>query len=280
MEAIYKMLKDTKDLPPAPQVLPRVLDALHHEQTTLEEVGELIAYEPALTAKLLHYCNSAYFSGSEPVASVPEAIGRVGFQTIFVLVSAVTGSHAFKLPAASGLDAAQLWKHSLTSAFGSKFVAEDLDLDSNLLFTAGLLHDIGRVALGKAKGSEYAQLLANAAATQTAPVDCEKAAFGFTHAEVGACLMKTWNLPEPLIQSVRYHHRPADAGTLSKDAACVCVGNLLSHRFEHPSEELAGGNPEFQKAMELLGISSKNIEIYDEQMQENWGFVNTLVQLR
>jgi putative nucleotidyltransferase with HDIG domain len=280
MEAIYKLLKSTKDLPPAPQVLPKVLDALHHERTTLEEVGELIAYEPALTAKLLHYCNSAYFAGSDPVASVPEAIGRVGFQTIFVLVSAVSGSIAFNLPKTSGLDAAQLWKHSLTSAFGCKFVAEDLELDSNLLFTAGLLHDIGRVVLGKAKGNEYAQLLANAAATQTATLDCEKAAFGFTHAEVGACMMKTWNLPEPLIQSVRYHHQPFDAGALRKDAACVCVGNILSHMFEHPSENLAADNPELQKAMDLLGINSKNMEIYDGQMQENWEFVNTLVQLR
>lgn len=280
MEAIYKLLKSTKDLPPAPQVLPKVLDALHHEQTTLEEVGELISYEPALTAKLLHYCNSAYFAGSEPVASVPEAIGRVGFQTIFVLVSAVSGSHAFNLPPGAAVDAAQLWKHSLTTAFGCKFVAEDLGLDSNLLFTAGMLHDIGRVALSKAKGNEYAQILANAAATRTTALDCEKAAFGFTHADVGACMMKTWNLPEPLVQSVRYHHRPNDANPLQKDAACVCVGNILSHMFDHPSEDLATGNIELEKAMDLLGISNKNIEIYDEQMQENWEFVNTLVKLR
>ncbi len=280
METIYKMLSGTKDLPPAPKVLTKVLDALHHEQTTLDELGELIAFEPALTAKLLHYCNSAYFSGSEPVSNVPEAINRVGFQTIFVLVSAVSGSAAFHLPAASGLDAAQLWKHSLTSAFGCKFVAEDLDLDSNLLFTAGLLHDIGRVALGKAKGNEYAKLLAAATAAQSPTLDSERAAYGFTHADVGACLMKTWNLPEPLIQSVRFHHRPAEAGPLSRDAACVCVGNLLSHMFEHPAEKLDLNHAELQKAMELLGINQKNIEFYDGQMQENWEFVNTLVQMR
>ena len=71
MEAIYKLLREVKVLPPSPQVLPKVLDALHHEQTTLEEVGDLIALDPALTAKLLHYCNSVYFAGREPVASVP-----------------------------------------------------------------------------------------------------------------------------------------------------------------------------------------------------------------
>ena len=130
MEAIYKLLREVKVLPPSPQVLPKVLDALHHEQTTLEEVGDLIALDPALTAKLLHYCNSGYFAGREPVASVPEAIGRVGFQTIFSLVSAVTSSKSFNLPDGSRLDGAQLWRHSLTTAFGCKFIAEDIGEDT------------------------------------------------------------------------------------------------------------------------------------------------------
>jgi len=273
-------LREVKALPPSPQVLPRVLDALRHEQTTLEEVGELIALDPALTAKLLHYCNSVYFSGREPVASVPEAIGRVGFQTIFSLVSAVTGSKSFNLPAASGLDGTQLWKHSLTTAFGCKFIAEDIGEESNLLFTAGLLHDIGRVVLAQAKGVEYGRLLTEAARTGAKPLEREKAAYGFTHAEVGACLLETWKLPVPLVQAVRFHHQPAAAGGDKKMAAGVCAGNALAHIFEHPAENAGPASLELQQAMELLGIGSRHMELYDEQMQENWDFVNALIQMR
>ena len=225
MESIYKLLREVKVLPPAPQVLPKVLDALHHEQTTLEEVGEIITLDPALTAKLLHFCNSVYFAGREPVANVPEAIWRVGFQTIFSLVSAVTGSNSFTLPKDAGVDGAQLWTHSLSTAFGCKFIAEDIGEDSNMLFTAGLLHDIGRVVLAQAKGAAYGQLLAQAATTGTNPAEGEKSAYGFTHAEVGACLMENWRLPVPLVQSVRFHHQPAAAGADKKTAAGVCVGN-------------------------------------------------------
>jgi putative nucleotidyltransferase with HDIG domain len=280
MEEIYKLLREVKVLPPSPQVLPKVLDALRHEQTTLEEVGELIALDPALTAKLLHYCNSTYFRGSEPVSSVPEAIGRVGFQTVFSLVSAVTGSKSFNPPANSGLDGTLLWKHSLTTAFGCKFIAEDVGEDSNLLFTAGLLHDIGRVVLAQAKGAAYGQLLAQAARAGENATECEKSAYGFTHAEVGACLMETWKLPAPLVLGVRFHHQPSAAGTAKKTAAGVCVGNALAHIFEHPAETAGATSPELQQAMELLGIGSKHMELYDEQMQENWDFVNTLIQLR
>ena len=280
MEAIYKLLREVKVLPPAPQVLPKVLEALRHEQTTLEEVGELIALDPALTAKLLHYCNSVYFAGREPVASVPEAIGRVGFQTIFSLVSAVTGKAAFNPPADSGLDGAQLWKHSLTTAFGCKFIAEDISEDGNLLFTAGLLHDIGRVVLAQAKGPDYGRLLAQAASRGANTTESEKAAYGFTHAEVGACLMETWKLPAQLVQAVRFHHQPAAAGPAKKLAAGVCVGNALANIFEHPAECDVAGNSELQNALQILGLGDRHMELYDGQMQENWDFVNALIQMR
>jgi len=280
MEAVYKLLREVKVLPPSPQVLPKVLDALRHEQTTLEEVGELISLDPVLTAKLLHYCNSVYFSGREPVSNVPEAIGRVGFQTIFSLVAAVTGSKSFNPPPASGIDGTQLWKHSLTTAFACKFIAEDIGIDSNLLFTAGLLHDIGRVVLAQAKGAEYGQLFNQAVASGTDPTAREKAAYGFTHADVGAALIESWRLPVVLVQAVRLHHQPGSGGAVNRLAAGVCVGSGHAHRFEHPADSLGGANPELQAGLELLGLGARHLELYDEQMQENWEFVNTLIQMR
>ena len=280
MDAVYKLLREVKVLPPSPQVLPKVLDALRHEQTTLEEVGELISLDQVLTAKLLHYCNSVYFSGREPVASVPEAIGRVGFQTIFALVSAVSGSKSFNSPEDCGIDSLQLWKHSLTTAFACKFVAEDIEGEGNLLFTAGLLHDIGRVVLAQAKGAEYGRLFNEAVSAGANPTEREKSAYGFTHADVGACLMETWKLPVLLVQAVRFHHQPASGGSAKKMAAAVCLANLLAHRFEHPADNLGNASPELQGALDVLALSSRHLELYDEQMQENWNFVNTLIQMR
>jgi putative nucleotidyltransferase with HDIG domain len=280
MDSVYELLRRVKVLPPSPQVLPKVLEALRHEQTTLEEVGELIALDPVLTAKLLHYCNSVYFSGREPVASVPEAIGRVGFQTIFALVSAVSGSRVFNTPAGAGLDGSQLWKHSLTTAFACKFIADDIEADSNLLFTAGLLHDIGRVVLAQAKGAEYVKLYREAVSSGANVAEREKAAYGFTHADVGAALMESWKLPAILVQAVQFHHQPASGGSAKKMAASICVGNALAHRFEHPADTLDAANPEMQGGLEILGLSSRHLELYDQQMQENWDFVNRLIEMR
>lgn len=279
MDAVYQLLRGIKVLPPSPQVLPKVLDALRHESTTLEEVGELISLDAVLTAKLLHYCNSVYFSGREPVSNVPEAIGRVGFQTIFALVSAVSGSRAFEAPTGSGLDSVQLWRHSLTAAFACKFVADDVEADGNLLFTAGLLHDIGRVVLSQAKGAEYGKLYTEAVAAKADVNALEKAAYGFTHADVGAGLIEIWKLPPVLVEAVRFHHQPAAAGAGKNMAAAVCVGNGLAHQFEHPDSGSASASPEVQGALNLLGLGARHLEFYDEQMQENWDFVNRLIEM-
>jgi putative nucleotidyltransferase with HDIG domain len=280
MESVYVLLRGVKVLPPSPQVLPKVLEALRDETSTLEELGELISLDPVLTAKLLHYCNSVYFSGREPVTNVPEAIGRVGFQTIFALVAAVSGSRAFHAPADSGLDSGLLWKHSLTTAFSTKFIADDIQADNTMLFTAGLLHDIGRIVLAQAKGAAYGKLYNETLAAKGNTTEQEKAAYGFTHADVGACLMESWRLPKILVEAVRYHHQPSAAGGAKQMAAAVCVGNGLAHRFEHPAESEGEPSSELQAALDVLGLNERHLELYDEQMQENWEFVNRLIELR
>jgi len=278
MEVIDKLLANTKDLPASPQVLPKLLDLLRNDGATLEDVGELIALEPAITAKLLQYCNSAYFRGAEPVSNVAEAIGRVGFQTIYVLVTIVTGGNLLALPAGSGLDVGRLWQHSLTSAFASKIVAEFVDSDVNMLFTAGLLHDMGRVVLAKAKGPEYARLIQRATVAKTSLVDAEIESFGFSHADVGACLMEKWILPEPLVKSVRYHHRPSAANGAKQNAACICVGNSLAHAADDSAVAAKPDDHELVYACELLEIDNDQIILLREQVKETLGLVGTLLQ--
>ena len=231
-------------------------------------------------AAVLSLVAAVYFSGREPVSNVPEAIGRVGFQTIFSLVSAVSGSQSFNSPASSGIDAAELWKHSLTTAFACKFIAEDIEAESNLMFTAGLLHDIGRVVLAQAKGADYGRIVNGAAAAGADSTALEKSNYGFTHADVGACLMETWKLPAALVQAVRFHHQPASGGSVKKLAAGICVGNAQAHRFEHPADALSRPNTELEGALSLLGLGNRHLELYDEQMQENLNFVNALIQMR
>jgi putative nucleotidyltransferase with HDIG domain len=278
MDIIYKLLESVKDLPTSPQVLPKLLEVLQNENSDIEAAGDLITFEPALTARLLKYCNSAFFAGAEPVASVPEAIGRVGFDAIYLLMTTACGNEAFALPPGCGLDSSQLWKHSLLTAFGAKFVAEATGGDSNMLFTAGLLHDVGRVVLAKTKGVEYGQLLARAEREKLPATYWEKSAYGFTHAEVSACMMQKWHFPARIGKCVRYHHQPQEAGDGRTDAACVYLGNLLAHTIGEPAASNEIPRAELDQVMELLRVTSNDMNDFGNRMQENWAFVNTLLR--
>src|ERR1035438_2920403 len=149
MEKIRKLLDKVEVLPLSPVLLPKLLPKLSDVDTNFDEVVEIIAFEPALTSKLLQICNSAYFGQESEVNSVAEAVSRVGYQAVYLLVAMINGSACFPSPSPAGVDAAKLWRHSVVTAFNAKFVAESAGADGNLLFTAGLLHDLGKIILGQ-----------------------------------------------------------------------------------------------------------------------------------
>ncbi len=162
MEKIRKLLDSVEVLPLSPALLPKLLPKLSDVDTNFDEVVEIIAFDPALTAKLLQICNSAFFGHESEVTTVAEAVNRVGYQAVYLLVAMINGSNCFPCPSPAGVDAGKLWQHSITTAFNTKFVAESAGLDGNQLFTAGLLHDIGKVILGQAQAQAAAGLFRNA----------------------------------------------------------------------------------------------------------------------
>ena len=149
MDIIRKHLDKVDVLPLSPALLPKLLPKLSDVDTNFDEVVEIIALDPSLTSKLLQICNSAYFGQESEVNSVAEAVSRVGYQSVYLLVAMINGSGCFPHPAPVGVDAVKLWRHSVLTAFHAKFLGESIDADGALLFTAGLLHDLGKVILAQ-----------------------------------------------------------------------------------------------------------------------------------
>jgi putative nucleotidyltransferase with HDIG domain len=251
-------------LPPSPALLPKLLPALADVNANFDKVVDLIELDPALTAKLLQICNSAFFGSSSPVTDVRQAVHLAGYQAVYLLVAMINGGECFKMPPLAGLDAKQLWHHSVTAAFGAKCVAESAHFESGSIFTAGLLHDIGKIVLARARGSEYGELLASARQTNTPLAQVENAAYGYSHADAGACLLERWQLPAPLVEGVRYHHDLSAApAEMQPVTACVCLGNLLAHSEGQP---ISAENGEFKAALDKLRLSPNEIENWQNQM--------------
>jgi len=274
MQNIRAMLDKVEVLPVSPSMLPKLLPHLSDVDGNFDEVVRIISLEQSLTAKLLQICNSAFFGLDEPVSSVTDAVNRVGYQSIYLLTAMINGSNCFPQVSFGGLNTATLWKHSVATALNSKFAAESAGLDTNLLFTAGLMHDIGKVIVAQTvsvkNGHDFHQ------PTNNDSLESELLLFGGNHAIVGATLLEKWQLPPPLIACIRYHHDPQNAGDHQKIAAAVTIGDCLAHGADRPESTRS---PAFIAALEILRLDSSHLKRWNRQFTESGDLIAGMSKL-
>lgn len=202
-------LLNTAKLPsPAPVVL-TLYEQLEHGSA--EDIAQLIEADPAIAARLLRLANSAFY-GRSTVASIREAVIRVGIVDVAALVLATEVMQLFRGIPTERWNLQQFWEHSLLTACYSQTLAPPaIQAHGAPVWLCGLLHDIGRLLLARHCPTEYAQVLAETNAGVTL-LDAEQATFGHTHAVVGAALLQAWEVPDDLAVCAARHHEPY-AGT-------------------------------------------------------------------
>ena len=246
------LVDQTPDLP----ALPSVALATHKETSrpgaTAGSVAALVCTDPALTARVLRLANSAYYGNARGVAAVNDAVMLLGMTAVRNLCL-LAGTYPWLkggLPA-YGLRSGELMRHSLAAAVASRSLAERAGVDGDVAFTAGLLHDIGKVAL----------------AMWFTPADGsirdrgdEQRVLGFDHGGTGGELARRWNLPLTLVSAIACHHVPCEP---LEDV--VQVGNVLAHRLgdAEPSEAVPS-------ALARLGIAPDDLPILAEGLREEF----------
>lgn len=269
MERVDEYIQKTKSLPPAPQVLPKLLDLLKQTDIDNDKVVRLVTFDAALTAKILQVCNSAHYGGSSQVADVNEAIMRMGFGEVFRIVASVVSESALGgSQPGYGLKRGELWEHSAVTALAAQVIARDRGLDENQAFTAGLLHDLGKIVLAGVLEGGYARLVEETESRNHSLQEAERELLGTDHAEVGGRLLQKWNFPEALVACVRWHHDPGAAGEHQKLAACIYLANLTAaftgHSFGHQSFAVRGRG----EALSILDLKTDALEKFMIQTLE------------
>ena len=196
-------------LPAAPETYLRLTRAVAGEHATTGEMAAIVESDPALAVKVLQVVNSAYFGLARPVHSIQQAIGYLGTE---MLSSVVLSAYVFDttVPAApSGLSLTALRAHAWSVARAARVIAGPAHAEH--AFTAGVVHDIGKVVLGVGRPDLYARLVRGAAEGGRGFFAAEKALGVVTHAEVGAYLLGLWGLPFEIVEATAYHHEPSRA---------------------------------------------------------------------
>lgn len=270
-----------KHLPPAPRLLPQLLTLLTEPDIDSGRIVSLMTYEPSLTAHVLQLCNSAYFSSSTPVINLDEAVLRLGFEQVYRLVAALCGSRALGCRQQGyGLSEGELWKHSVTAAVAAQLLAREKGDDQNLVFTAALLHDIGKIVLSEALEGQYAKLVEEVEENQQSMLEAEKLVLGVQHAEVGGRLLARWKFSPDLVDAVTFHHHPGVAHVNQRLAAYLYIGNMISyfmgHGYGHHAFALRGR----KEALDILKMDADQLPRVMLRTFEEFAAIEVLFRIR
>lgn len=200
-------------IPPFPPVAARLLSLLSDVSVDIRRVAELISSDATFTASLLHRVNSAEFAVRYPIANVQHAVTTLGLdRTREVIVSHATAAYTRKAMRTDELRTC--WQHMVATAVVSDLIASSAGAFTNMAFTAGMMHDIGRLGLLVAYPKEYERIIRDSTAHCVDLLDFETDAFGMNHAEAGRLLADHWGLPEELRIVAGRHHDPCEGEEL------------------------------------------------------------------
>ena len=262
MQTVDELIDGIRSLPPAPRVLLRLLEILSKPDSDFSEVVGLLRFEPSLTVHLLRLCNSAFLSPGNRVDTVQEAVFRLGSQQVTQLVVCLCSQGMLAgAQEGYGIDRGELWDHSVVTALACSAAVEHTGQSSDLVFTAGLLHDIGKIALSQALAGRYAEMVAAVASENLTIVEVENRLLGMDHAEVGGRLLERWGFTGPVVDAVRHHHDPKRSGSASELASQVYVGNVLAHFMGHGYGHHAMAMHGHQEALQLAALAPGDIPL-------------------
>ena len=265
--ALLEKVCSSKTLPSVPVVVANILTLCRDPEVNFAKLAEMTSANPALVAKLLRMANSAFFSGSHKVSSVDAAVVRMGLKVtrIAVLGFSLETEICGKVPQEFNIE--RFWRHALTTASAAHVISETVcPTQGDECFSAGILQDIGMVALQCALPREYPEVLAEHRRHPTAEIhDIERRLLGVTHTEVGSRLLQLWNLPEEVYAPIRYHHAldQAMADGLPPElidvARTLALGTLVAAFFQGKAKGVAYRRV-VQTAQRHFGLGPEAVE--------------------
>ena len=239
-QAVHGLIAQMRQVPSPPRTYFKVVEEIRSPHASLEKISELIAEDPAITAKVLQLANSAVFGLELQVSQPLEAIAYIGLETTKALVLLAHTVSAFEKSKLAGFSVEELWRHSVSAGQIAQKIAltEKGGLEvAEQAFAGGLLHDIGKLLLCANLPGLFAKTMALAREDRCTYWEAEMQLFpNAGHAELGGCILGIWGLPRAIVEAVALHHAPRQlAGPGFHPLTAVHVADILDHELNPDS---------------------------------------------
>ncbi|MBT8433058.1 MAG: HDOD domain-containing protein [Gammaproteobacteria bacterium] len=227
---LEQLIGRDQDLPSLPEIYLRVSEQLEDESTTVQQIGDTVQNDPAITTRILKMVNSAYYGMPNEVASVSQAVSLLGRERLkHILIGSVLRG-VFSEQENPAFSMQVFWQHSIKTAIIARQLATQINSirEPESMFTAGLLHDIGKLLLINKIPERMLAAEEYMIQKRADVLSAELSQVGITHTAVGEALMEHWGLPQLLIDCARNHHEVVHDGPNREATHLIYLANCLS----------------------------------------------------
>ncbi len=284
MKHMDEILASIHQIPPFPQVAIKAMDIISNTQYVVSDLVEVIRLDQSITANILKLCNSAYFGLPRKVSSLKEAVVYLGTIQLRQVLLASGAKDIYDRPDKGySYFIGELWQHAIACALMSQVLARHLrlPLDENSIFTAALLHDVGKVVLSTYVSQEFAEIEMMVKEEHLSFHDAERRVLGFDHAEIGGRLAELWKFPDSIVAAIRFHHEPEKSPKtfrLLSELIALSDGLVLMVGYGTSADGLSYHIPHL--LVDKLKLKKNDIEVLMIKFQEEMDKAQEMIDVK
>lgn len=254
-----EILRAAGALPSLPKAVTGLMRTIEDENATSSMLAKQIEADTGLLGSVLRLVNSPRYMARGGISTASQAVVVLGFDAIRNLVCVAGVSDYFRKSGAGAFDHELFLRHSAGVGCAAKLLASHVEQDPDVAFAAGMLHDIGHLALAAAAPHEFGMVLDYQKEKDCLFIEAEREVIGLDHTQIGAHLADLWNLPAEICEAIEYHHQVTGSCAVhSPIADLIHVAEVLAHAMELGSSDQVP--PLSDTAMLRLGLSLAQVE--------------------
>ncbi|NOY72298.1 MAG: HDOD domain-containing protein [Gammaproteobacteria bacterium] len=270
-----------ESLPPLPQIAQKILQLRSNPNQNIKNLAKIIELDPSLSAQVIRYAKSPLYGYQGKIADTESAISRVlGYDTVLNLALSLATTKPFALPRKGPLGAEAFWRRAISCAVMSQKLAPSIpkakNVTSSMAYLAGLLHEIGLLAIAHLQPKLFKELNDND--NNTSLIERERTLLAITHAEAGARLMRHWQLPDEIIISNLKCGSPRFTGIHAEYSLLLYLSNTLN-KASPISEKTIEEHPECAHIISFLEINPENVIYIFNEINNNLTDIDSMARL-
>jgi putative nucleotidyltransferase with HDIG domain len=283
---VRQVVANVRNLPTPPIVFHQIQKVINDPQVSAGQIASILSEDPAMSVKVLKLTNSAFYGLSREIDSVKQAVVIVGMEAIRNLVLSASVMDMFKGKSANQEFQERFWRHSLAVAVAGRMLARKLKsrgiVDPDASFSAGLLHDVGKMIMSCFLPEEYKAIREERPKQRSLQAyELEERVLGYNHAQVGAILAEQWKLPQRLNEAITHHHHPQLGDSDSSIAYIIHVADYLAKLtfYDADDEDRIPGVVMVDGIQEYMGFNDADLEAYSSLLREEFLKAETFMKM-